>query len=99
SLAVSRPMPLPPPVTMATCPSSLAITPANGPPRSVRRQLPGPDAGLSHGGDLLGGLGGQEAAVAGERDELVARGEHLQRVGRGARTCTRQPAPPPGPAC
>src|SRR5437773_1827549 len=83
SLAVSRPMPLPPPVTMATCPSSLAITPANGPPRSVRRQLPGPDAGLSHGGDLLGGLGGQEAAVAGERDELVARGDHLQRVGRG----------------
>src|SRR5690349_8109925 len=63
---------------MRESPSSIPDRPLVG------RHLPGRDAGLAHGRDLLGGFDRHVAAVAGERHELIARGDHLQRVGGGA---------------
>ena len=45
-------------------------------------------------GDLLGGLHGEEAAVAGKRDELIAGRDHLERVRGGAVVDARDHAVP-----
>src|SRR6185503_15258239 len=50
----------------------------------VGRHLAGADTGLAHGRDLFGALDGHEATVARQSHELIAGGDHLERVGGGA---------------
>src|SRR5437667_7449015 len=52
-----------------------------GPRALVGRKLAGLRSGLADGVHLFGGLHGEEAAIAGERDELIAGPDHLERIG------------------
>src|SRR5438046_1637761 len=85
SLAVSRPMPLPPPVTIATCPSSLPITrycsgargPGHGLSQVRRGSVPFPPSGSCPGPDRL--LEVSHPGRAAVHDDLTDLVEH----GRG----------------